>query len=101
MNYFRRAECGLFASRSITAHILRGALAASLLAWAWLHQSSQPLFAGAALVVAVVAMRGCPTCWVVGLFETFGNLRSRAVGSAFTGRETIETQIPARGSSTG
>ena len=81
MNYFRRAECGLFASRSITAHILRGALAAALLTWAWLNQSSHPLFAGAALVVAVVAMRGCPTCWTVGLFETITHRLGRQTSS--------------------
>jgi len=26
-----------------------------------------------AIVLAVVAMRGCPMCWVLGLVETFGN----------------------------
>jgi len=77
VNYFRRAECGVFASRSIAAHMLRGAIAVVLLAWAWLHQSSDPAFAVVALITAVVAMRGCPTCWTVGLFETIANFRHR------------------------
>jgi hypothetical protein len=75
VNYFRRAECGVFASRSITAHIIRGAVAATLLTWAWLHQSANPLLAGVAFVAALVAMRGCPTCWTLGLFETIAQLR--------------------------
>lgn len=78
MHYFRRAECEVFASRSIAAHLIRGAGAAALLIWAWLQQSANPLFAGVALVMALVAMRGCPTCWTLGLFETIANLRSHA-----------------------
>jgi hypothetical protein len=66
----------VFASRSIAAHLIRGAAAATLLIWAWLQQSVNPLFAGVALVMALVAMRGCPTCWTLGLFETIANLRS-------------------------
>ena len=78
MSYFGRAECGLFASTSLVAHLLRGAVAATLIAWALLHQSSDPVFAVAAVVVAVVAMRGCPACWTVGLFETIAySLRAR------------------------
>jgi hypothetical protein len=60
----------MFASKSIAAHMLRGVIAAALIAWALLHQSSNPVFAVAAAVVAVVAMRGCPMCWTVGLLET-------------------------------
>ena len=57
-------------SRTVVAHLAKGATAAALLAWAWLHQSSDPTFAIGALVLAVIAMRGCPMCWVLGLFET-------------------------------
>ena len=77
MSYFARNECGLFASRNVGAHIVRGLVAAFLLTWAWLHQSSSPMLAGAALIVAFVAMRGCPTCWIVGLFETIVQRRSQ------------------------
>ena len=62
----------MFASKSLAAHIVRGVIAAALLTWAVLHQSSHPAFAVAAGVAAVVAMRGCPLCWTVGLLETIG-----------------------------
>jgi len=63
----------MFASRSIAAHLTRGVVAAALSAWAVLHQSSNPAFAVIAIVLAVVAMRGCPMCWALGLVETLGN----------------------------
>jgi hypothetical protein len=62
----------MFASRTIAAHITRGVIAAALIMWAWLHQSSDPAFAVAASAAAVAAMRGCPLCWTMGLLETIG-----------------------------
>jgi hypothetical protein len=62
----------MFASQTIAAHLMRGAIAAALITWALQHQSSDPAFAVAAGVVAVIAMRGCPLCWTVGLVETIG-----------------------------
>jgi hypothetical protein len=70
MSNVGRSECGLFASKSLAAHVIRGAIAAVLLTWALPHQSSDPALAVAAGIVAVVAMRGCPACWTLGLFET-------------------------------
>jgi hypothetical protein len=67
--FCRRAGCGLFASRGVAAHLLRGAIAAALLAWALVNQAAHPAPALAAGVVAVVAMRGCPMCWTAGLLE--------------------------------
>jgi hypothetical protein len=63
-------ECSLFASRSVTAHLLRGAVAAVLLPWAIANASSQPALALLSVAAAVVAMRGCPMCWTAGLIET-------------------------------
>jgi hypothetical protein len=62
----------MFASKTIAAHLSRGVTAAALITWALLHQSSSPVFAVAAGVLAVVAMRGCPLCWTLGLLETIG-----------------------------
>jgi hypothetical protein len=62
----------MFASKTVAAHLLRGAIAAALIVWAIAHQSSDPAFALVAGVLAMVAMRGCPLCWTVGLFETIG-----------------------------
>jgi pimeloyl-ACP methyl ester carboxylesterase len=35
--------------------------------------------------MALVAMRGCPTCWTLGLFETIANLRSQTRNSKMIG----------------
>ena len=57
----------MFGSAFLGAHLMRGAAAAALLAWAIVHQTAHPLGAG---VAALVALRGCPMCWTVGLVET-------------------------------
>ena len=62
----------MFASRTIAGHLMRGVIAAALIAWALAHQSSDPGFAALASIAALVAMRGCPLCWTMGLFETIG-----------------------------
>ena len=53
----------------LTAHLVRGGTAAVLLAWAFAFASTQPVVALAAGAMAVVAMRGCPACWLLGLAE--------------------------------
>ena len=66
----RASEPGWFSSGSLAAHMLRGLIAAALITWALLHQVPNPALAVAAGVGAVVAMRGCPLCWTLGLWET-------------------------------
>lgn len=68
--FFARSQCGIFASRSVTAHLLRGIAGIVLLAWA-LGQT-HPALTVAGVLGAVVALRGCPMCWTVGLLETIG-----------------------------
>jgi hypothetical protein len=70
MNFFRRAESGLFASASLGAHLARGAIAAALLAWAIPNQGAHPVASLAVGIAALIAVRGCPICWTVGLIET-------------------------------
>jgi hypothetical protein len=94
MNYFKRAECSVFASRSITAHILRGAIAAALLTWLWFQQSSNPVLVAAALVGAIIAMRGCPMCWTAGLFETIVTVASRRGNSGASGAGDADSRSP-------
>jgi|KBSMisStandDraft_5_1062788.scaffolds.fasta_scaffold683966_2 hypothetical protein len=60
----------MFPSKTIGGHLLRGAIAAVLIAWALLHQESHPVVALTAGAVALVAMRGCPLCWTLGLVAT-------------------------------
>ena len=55
----------------LTAHLVRGAIAAVLIAWALLFASTQPALAVVSGVMAAVAMRGCPACWLLGLWDTF------------------------------
>lgn len=70
-----------FASRSITEHLARGAGAVALIVLAirfadsggWLAIGGAPT----TLIGALVLMRGCPTCWIVGLVGTIAD-RSRA-----------------------
>jgi energy-converting hydrogenase Eha subunit B len=66
----------MFASRTVVGHLMRGGIAAALIAWAL--QSADPAFAVAAIVLAVVAMRGCPLCWTLGLVETIANRLGRS-----------------------
>jgi hypothetical protein len=69
MELMKRSQRGLFASESLAGHVLRGAIGIALLAWAVLHQSSM-LLSMAAGIGALLALRGCPVCWTIGLIET-------------------------------
>lgn len=59
----------MFGSAFLGAHLMRGAAAAALLAWAIVHQTAHPWLSLGAGVAALVALRGCPMCWTVGLVE--------------------------------
>lgn len=87
-----RRESGMFASKSVAAHIARGVIGAVLLTWAVLLQSSHPAFAVAAGVAALVALGGCPACWTIGLLETVG----RRPGSAVCAVKPVIAEPPGR-----
>ncbi|MGH9144779.1 MAG: hypothetical protein ACRD2I_26880 [Vicinamibacterales bacterium] len=53
----------------LTTQLVRGATAAVLIAWALTFASTQPVLAVAAAVMAAIAMRGCPACWMLGLWD--------------------------------
>lgn len=75
-----RSAAGLFASNTFTGHLVRGAVAFALLYIAISQQHQHPwwaLFSGA---LSLVAMRGCPICWTIGLVET-ASQRWRAMRS--------------------
>jgi len=59
-----------FASKTLAHHLLRGGAAAGLIALAIEINHELPLLAVVAGIAAIVAMRGCPTCWLIGLCET-------------------------------
>jgi hypothetical protein len=66
---------GEFASASLGRHLVRGAVGFGALAGA---VALVPVVGIAALVLAPVglfALRGCPTCWVMGLAQTLSRGR--------------------------
>jgi hypothetical protein len=65
----------MFGSAFLGAHLMRGAAAAALLAWAIVHQTAHPWLSLGAGGAALVALRGCPMCWTVGLVETLSQGR--------------------------
>lgn len=68
----------MFCSTSVTQHLLRGAAAAALLACAVALFQTQVFVALLAVGGALLLMRGCPVCWLMGLFETIARRRSQA-----------------------
>lgn len=70
ITFFAKSPEGLFASRSLAAHLVRGAVALILLVFAIRGQSEYPALSAMGGLAALVAMRGCPACWAIGLVET-------------------------------
>ncbi len=77
---------------SITWHLLRGAGALALIALAVLPSSVHPWIAPPAVIGAVLLLRGCPMCWLVGLLERL-SAREAAPASKAT---FLSRGIPAR-----
>jgi hypothetical protein len=66
------------ASPTLTEHLLRGAAGIAALIAALLLAAELPLVSLALGVLALLALRGCPTCWTLGLIETAScRLRAR------------------------
>jgi hypothetical protein len=66
-----------FASSSLAAHLLRGAIGFGLIAGALVLSAAYGPVALLLAPVGLVALRGCPTCWAVGLVETISAGRLR------------------------
>ena len=84
MNQFLgKSPSGLFATQTLTGHVIRGAVAFALLYFAIEQQRLHPVASLLAGLLALVAMRGCPVCWTIGLVETirqrYGATRSGSV----------------------
>ena len=65
-----KSPSGLFATQTLTGHVIRGAVAFALLYLAIEQQHLHPVASLSAGLLALVAMRGCPVCWTIGLVET-------------------------------
>ena len=64
-----------FASSSVARHLVRGVLGLGLLVAAF---ALIPVIGAVSLLIAplgVVALRGCPTCWALGLAQTISRGR--------------------------
>ncbi|HMJ13426.1 MAG TPA: hypothetical protein VK524_18535 [Polyangiaceae bacterium] len=68
--FLGRSPSGLFATQTLTGHVIRGAVAFALLYLAIEQQHLHPVASLLAGLLALVAMRGCPVCWTIGLAET-------------------------------
>jgi hypothetical protein len=63
-------ERSIFASNSVPRHLMRGVIGFGLIAAALVLTTSRGPVALLLAPIGVVALRGCPTCWIVGLVET-------------------------------
>ena len=75
-----------FASASVNRHYARGAVGLLALTAAVVGAAAGAPAALALLIVTVVAWRGCPTCWAVGLMETRAD-EARACGRGSCGSD--------------
>jgi hypothetical protein len=63
-------EKSLFASSSLSEHLLRGIIGIALL-WVAIEIAAEQPWASLGLgVLMIIAFKGCPVCWTIGLFET-------------------------------
>lgn len=60
----------MFASKSITEHLVRGLAGFTALVAAFVVMTHGSLWSIPLALVGVVFLRGCPTCWMIGLMET-------------------------------
>jgi hypothetical protein len=74
------------ASKSVARHLARGALGFGLIgaAIALTASAGSPMLALAPF--GLIALRGCPTCWCVGLVQTIsaGRLQRSCTGTSCT-----------------
>jgi len=60
----------MFASKSVPEHLVRGVIGIGAFAAAVFLAAEHPWLALPAIGVALIALRGCPTCWLLGLVQT-------------------------------
>ncbi|MBS2029135.1 MAG: hypothetical protein JST54_14625 [Deltaproteobacteria bacterium] len=60
----------MFASKTIVEHLARGAVGLGSLAGASVLFEAHPAAALGLVALGMVALRGCPMCWTMGLVET-------------------------------
>ena len=68
----------MFASSTVGEHLLRGAVGLPVLVAAFVLIGTLGPLSLLLLVPAVVLLRGCPTCWALGLVQTRERTRCAA-----------------------
>ncbi|MFF1408389.1 hypothetical protein ACFVX6_01105 [Streptomyces sp. NPDC058289] len=83
-----------FASRSVPRHLARGALGFGLIIGSIALVPAVGPVALLAAPLALIAFRGCPTCWMVGLAQTIsrGRLERRCTDGVCTLTKTHPAQ---------
>lgn len=66
-----RSPLHFYASRNLAIHFLRGGAALAVLAVAIAATPKIGWWALLAAPVVLWLLRGCPACWLMGLFQTF------------------------------
>jgi hypothetical protein len=73
----------MFASRTVAQHLVRGAVGFGGLVLAMMLVAHHPVWALLAGAGGVVALRGCPMCWTIGLLQTvMARLRGQSATAA-------------------
>jgi hypothetical protein len=60
----------MFASKTISGHLARGAVGVVTIGCALAGAEAHPWLPLAVLPITLLAFRGCPTCWTLGLMQT-------------------------------
>ena len=91
--FLGKSPSGLFATQTLTGNVIRGAVAFALLYLAIEQQRFQPVASLLAGLLALVAMRGCPVYWTIGLAETSSQNRFESImGSPNEGEVGVSSQ---------
>ncbi len=60
----------MFASKGLAEHLARGAIGIGAFVCSGVLATTHPVLSLLALPVALIALRGCPMCWTIGLVQT-------------------------------
>lgn len=60
-----------FASSSVTEHLVRGLFGFTALVVSFVVMMNGSMWSIPLALVGVALLRGCPTCWMIGLMETW------------------------------
>jgi hypothetical protein len=88
-----------FASATVVRHLARGAIGFGLIGSAFALTARVGPVALLLAPVGMVALRGCPTCWIAGLIQTVsaGRLRRACTDAHCTLRPSDRRVTPAGG----